>query len=613
MPVSNELNTSGPFAGNGISVEFSYTFRVENKNQLSVFKVDALGLMTELVVDSDYTVGGIGTLSGAITMGAAPLTGEQIYIISNYQETQLVDFESQGGFFPSVHAKAFDKLTYLIQQLDRRTVQLPVSVTRTTNSLPEPQEGYGVKWDANGDLVPENLDNNLKNDGSNTMEDDLDMNGFRILNLPPPAYDNDPVRLKDIEGVDGGLTVAVSEEVMVTVAGQVDYTFSSDRELAGSAIFIRDPNGDNGAKLLRNYDYDLRPDIDAYTLTLRRVWEGGLLLQRIYSVAYAESSDHSSLVSLESVVYNATTGLLATNTLAQNATPISAFTTLNNAVTNGVTGLAATNAIALAATPNTAFLTISNAVNDPTTGLANTNSIALAATPNSTFLTLQSAVNDGTNGLAATFSLSSGLDTALGAYRSTAQLTVDVDGNLGLVQLDGTATLTTFKVQTDLVQFLDDNGVPFIEFDVGLNKASFLGAVYADEIIGDTAAGAVTTLVAVIVSSGSPAETDIVEFTVSAQSYAREVFIPMPYIAAFSAGTLSAALVKIYKGGVLQSSQALSGDYSHGGAPFVFALAALEAATFKLTLTYTSGGDTVAFGRGYAVSVFRASDQITFI
>jgi len=453
-------------------------------------------------------------------------------------------------------------------------------------TLTEVRSGYNLgKINENFEKIEDVVNDDILHlsGGNNIMRQSLDMNNYSLSNLPEPISDTDPVRLKDISGAGDGLSVAVSEEVLVTVAGQTTYTFTSDRELAGSAIFIRDSNGDTGAKLLRNYDYDLRPDIDAYTLTLRRAWEGGLLLQRIYSVAYAESSDHASLVSLESVVYNVTTGLLATNTLAQNATP------------------------------NSAFLTISNAVTDETSGLAATNTIALAATPNSSFITLQSAVNDETTGLAATLSLSSGLDTALGEYRSTAQLTVDVDGNLGLVQLDGTATLTTFKVQTDLVQFLDDNGVPFIEFDVGLNKASFLGAVYADEIIGDTAAGAVTTLAAVIVSSGSPAETDIVEFTVSAQSYAREVFIPMPYIAAFSAGTLSAALVKIYKGGVLQSSQALSGDYSHGGAPFVFALAALEAATFKLTLTYTSGGDTVAFGRGYAVSVFRASDQITFI
>ena len=463
--------------------------------------------------------------------------------------------------------------------------------------------------------------NNFKTDGSRAMEGPIDIGGYQLLNLPAPSDDNDPVRLKDIAGLDGGLTPAVSEEVIVTVAGQVDYTFSSDRELAGSAIFIRDPNGDTGAKLLRNYDYDLRPDIDAYTLTLRRAWEGGLLLQRIYSVAYAESSDHASLISLESLVYNPTTGMLATNTLAQNATPVSAFTTLNNAVTNGVTGLAATNAIALAATPNTAFLTISNAVTDPATGLANTNSIALAATPNSTFLTLQSAVNDGTNGLAATFSLSSGLNTALDAYRSTAQLTVDVDGNLGLVTLDATATLTTFKVQTDLVQFLDDNGVPFIEFDVGLDSAVFNGTLYADQIIGDTAAGRTAYLASDLFNSTTDnGEYLIMEVEIAAQSYTRTVVIPCPWFTASTLGTAGNVVLKWYKttiGGSYTTPSytngVVEGDYTFSSYPFSFFLAADEGAKFKLTGQHFSGGQVNMFQQIYKVEVYRQSDQIDFV
>lgn len=118
MTVNTTNITSGPYSGNGVTVNFSYTFRADLKSQVSVYVKDAAGVITTKTVDSDYTISGLGDDDGGtITFGTAPVTGETVYIRSNYTYTQLTDFDSQGGFFPDTHESAFDKLTFLIQQL----------------------------------------------------------------------------------------------------------------------------------------------------------------------------------------------------------------------------------------------------------------------------------------------------------------------------------------------------------------------------------------------------------------------------------------------------------------------------------------------------------------
>jgi hypothetical protein len=119
MTVNTTNITSGPYIGNGASAEYSYTFRVEDKTQLSVYETDDAGVQTILTVDTDYTVAGIGIdAGGLITRVAGNLpTDYQWYIRSNRVENQLTEFASQGGFFPDVHEAQMDHITFLIQQL----------------------------------------------------------------------------------------------------------------------------------------------------------------------------------------------------------------------------------------------------------------------------------------------------------------------------------------------------------------------------------------------------------------------------------------------------------------------------------------------------------------
>lgn len=137
MTVNTTNITSGPYAGNGVADTFSYTFRVTDKSQLSVYETDDNGVQTLLTVDTDYTVAGIGDDDGGTitrVAGALPSNYEW-FIRSNYKETQLTAFESQGAYFPDLHENMADKLTFLIQQL-RDTANRSIRVDDNDSSVP---------------------------------------------------------------------------------------------------------------------------------------------------------------------------------------------------------------------------------------------------------------------------------------------------------------------------------------------------------------------------------------------------------------------------------------------------------------------------------------------
>tara|TARA_R110000744_G_scaffold194637_2_gene313550 strand:+ start:818 stop:1519 length:702 start_codon:yes stop_codon:yes gene_type:complete len=152
MTVNTKKITSGPYAGNSIADTFSYTFKINDKTQLSVYETDVVGVETLLTLDTDYTVNNIGN-SGTVTrnIGALP-TDYQWFIRSNYEETQLTAFGSQGPFFPDIHENAMDKLTMLIQQILDQGHRSPAVSDSYTGILPltlgNPVSGWGVRWSA---------------------------------------------------------------------------------------------------------------------------------------------------------------------------------------------------------------------------------------------------------------------------------------------------------------------------------------------------------------------------------------------------------------------------------------------------------------------------------
>jgi len=152
MTVNTTSIISGPYTGNDTLDEYSYTFRVEDKSELKVWETPLGGTKTLLTVDTDYTVNNIGTDGGGtITRIAGNLpTGSVWYIRANYPDTQLIEFGSQGAFFPDIHEAMADKLTFLVQQIDElqsRAVHLSESEALIANpELPTPVASKLIAW-----------------------------------------------------------------------------------------------------------------------------------------------------------------------------------------------------------------------------------------------------------------------------------------------------------------------------------------------------------------------------------------------------------------------------------------------------------------------------------
>ncbi|CCJ88679.1 Phage tail fibers [Cronobacter turicensis 564] len=117
MTVSTEVDHND-YTGNGATTNFDYTFRVFKKTDLVVSVLDLDNNLTELILDTDYTVTGAGGYNGGKVILSAPLAnGWKISISRDVPLTQETDLRNQGSFFPEVHEDAFDKLTMLIQQV----------------------------------------------------------------------------------------------------------------------------------------------------------------------------------------------------------------------------------------------------------------------------------------------------------------------------------------------------------------------------------------------------------------------------------------------------------------------------------------------------------------
>lgn len=173
MTVPTTNITTGPYTGNGLSDEYDYDFKITDESQLTVYETDDSGVRTELVLNTDYTVTGVGVTGGGTvvrTAGNLP-TDYTWYIRSNFVPKQETSFASQGGFFPAVHENAFDLLTYLVQQItDKVTRSFRFSDGYSGGAsavLPDPKANTYPRWDASGSALVNdpgtvNFDSNLK-------------------------------------------------------------------------------------------------------------------------------------------------------------------------------------------------------------------------------------------------------------------------------------------------------------------------------------------------------------------------------------------------------------------------------------------------------------------
>lgn len=140
------------YTGNGSVDTYAYTFRIFNQADLLVTVRNTDDEETELTLTTDYTVTGVGDLSGGnvvlVNSSQAWLDGDGDlktgYVITIRRVVDLVqetDIRNQGSFFPESHEDQFDYLTMIDQQQQdeiNRSIRLPETIDPDdfSNELP---------------------------------------------------------------------------------------------------------------------------------------------------------------------------------------------------------------------------------------------------------------------------------------------------------------------------------------------------------------------------------------------------------------------------------------------------------------------------------------------
>jgi hypothetical protein len=135
MTVNSTNSKAGPYEGNGITVDFPFSFRILDESHIRVI-ITAPDDTESDASPSDYVVSGVDDVEGSVKykVGSPLATGFKLTILRSVPMTQEVDIANSGGFYPQVHEDVFDKLMMQVQQVvesDSRAVKIPASDTTT--------------------------------------------------------------------------------------------------------------------------------------------------------------------------------------------------------------------------------------------------------------------------------------------------------------------------------------------------------------------------------------------------------------------------------------------------------------------------------------------------
>jgi len=118
MTVQTPTSVSGPYAGTGAQVAFTFAFKIFAESDLEVIETSAAGVETVKALTTHYTVNaGPWPSGGTVTMLIAPASGTKLTLRRKLAKTQTTDYITGGKFPAEAHETALDRAVMLLQQI----------------------------------------------------------------------------------------------------------------------------------------------------------------------------------------------------------------------------------------------------------------------------------------------------------------------------------------------------------------------------------------------------------------------------------------------------------------------------------------------------------------
>lgn len=282
MSISSTNNRNN-YIGTGLLTTYAYGFRIFSSSHLILTKRTTAGIESTLVLNTDYTVTGVGDASGGtIVLTTALESGYTLSIRRVLPLTQPTDLRNQGAFFPETHEDTFDRGLMIDQQQQDeidRSIKFAESedVDSDDTTLPGPEERAGgvLGFDAEGDIaiVSGVLPEIVVSPFMETLLDDTDAAAARSTLGIPTA---DGVTLEESAGTlrvkDLGISTAKLANSAVTTVKIADANVTADKLAA--AVAGNGLTGGAGSALAVNVGTGLEISSDAVRIATAAAGNG---------------------------------------------------------------------------------------------------------------------------------------------------------------------------------------------------------------------------------------------------------------------------------------------------------------------------------------------------
>lgn len=167
MTIPSTTRKAGPLLGTGAQTAWPFTFKVFAEADILVTTVDDVGVETQRVLDTDYTVAlnanqdtsPGGTVTYPIS-GTPLAVGSALTITGDIDYDQPLDIPAGGNFSPVALENELDRIVMQVQQLREqlgRALLAPVT-SSASGQLPAPESNTLIGWDEVGALQNVPLD-----------------------------------------------------------------------------------------------------------------------------------------------------------------------------------------------------------------------------------------------------------------------------------------------------------------------------------------------------------------------------------------------------------------------------------------------------------------------